>query len=268
LHNYRRGLYEEVTDLTSQELIKEFQRMYQEHWSYVWGAANSGCVDCSGAFVYALTKYGLSIAHGSNSIARNHIVGQLLPIDQAQPGMVAFKCRPWAESERGNKWYGQPPGDVHHVGLVDDDVRYVLNAKGEKYGFSRDPIRSWDYVAYLKNITYEKEEASKMQTATVVLPLGAAGKTVNFRTRPDRDAQLVERVPVGSQVEVLEDQGAWVKIQWAGKTGYMMSNYIEYEGQDGESMPDLTDDDRIQIDQALKAIETAVDIIGNIVGRG
>jgi hypothetical protein len=47
-----------------------------------------------------------------------------------------------------------------------------------------------------------------------------------------------------------------------------MSNYIEYEGQGGESMPDLTDDDRIQIDQALKAIETAVDIIGNIVGRG
>ena len=48
----------------------------------------------------------------------------------------------------------------------------------------------------------------------------------------------------------------------------MMSNYLEYEGQDGESLPDLTDDDRIQIDQALKAIETAVDIIGNIVGRG
>jgi len=257
-----------VTDLTSQELIKEFQRMYQEHWSYVWGAANSGCVDCSGAFVYALTKYGLSIAHGSNSIARNHITGQLLPIDQARPGMVAFKCRSWAESERGNKWYGQPPGDVHHVGLVDDDVRYVLNAKGEKYGFSRDPIRSWSFVAYLKNITYNSKEASKMQTATVVLPSGAAGKTVNFRTRPDRDAQLVERVPVGSQVDVLEDQGAWVKIQWAGKTGYMMSNYIEYEGQGGESMPDLTDDDRIQIDQALKAIETAVDIIGNIVGRG
>ena len=107
-----------------------------------------------------------------------------------------------------------------------------------------------------------------MQTATVVLPSGSSGKTVNFRTRPDRDAQLVERVPVGSQVDVLEDQGAWVKIQWAGKTGYMMSNYLEYEGQDGESMPDLTDDDRIQIDQALKAIETAVDIIGNIVGRG
>lgn len=254
--------------MTANELISMFQTMYREHWSYEWGKASKGCVDCSGAFVYAFRQYGLSIAHGSNSIARKYITGVLLPISQARPGMVAFKCRPWLEEDRNNQWFGTDPGDVHHVGLVDDDVRYVLNAKGEKSGFCRDPIRSWSFVAYLKNITYNSKEASKMQTATVVLPSGSSGKTVNFRTRPDRDAQLVERVPVGSQVDVLEDQGAWVKIQWAGKTGYMMSNYLEYEGQDGESMPDLTDDDRIQIDQALKAIETAVDIIGNIVGRG
>lgn len=268
MHNYRRGLYEEVTDLTSQELIAEFQRMYDEHWPYEWGSAREGCVDCSGAFVNAFRQHGLNIAHGSNTIGRKHIAGNLLPISKAKPGMVAFKCRPWTDDQRNNQWYGTPPGDLHHVGLVDEDPRYVLNAKGEKSGFCRNEIKSWSFVAYLKNITYNKEEASKMQTATVVLPSGAAGKTVNFRTRPDRDAQLVERVPVGSQVDVLEDQGAWVKIQWAGKTGYMMSNYLEYEGQDGESMPDLTDDDRIQIDQALKAIETAVDIIGNIVGRG
>ena len=48
----------------------------------------------------------------------------------------------------------------------------------------------------------------------------------------------------------------------------MMSNYLEYDGQSGESTPGLTDDDYMRIDQALKAIETAVDIIGNIVGRG
>ena len=107
-----------------------------------------------------------------------------------------------------------------------------------------------------------------MQMATVVLPSGSSGKTVNFRTRPDREAQLVERVPVGSQVEVVEDLGAWCKIQWAGKSGYMMSNYLEYDGQSGESTPGLSDDDYMRIDQALKAIETAVDIIGNIVGRG
>lgn len=254
--------------MTATELIQIFQTMHQEHWSYEWGKAQRGCVDCSGAFVYAFRQHGLSIAHGSNTIAREHIAGNLLPISKAKPGMVAFKCRTWRETDRDNRWYGSDPGDIYHVGLVDEDPRYVLNAKGEQSGFCRNEIKTWSYVAYLKNITYNKEEVSKMQTATVVLPSGATGKTVNFRTRPDRDAQLVERVPVGSQVEVLEDQGAWCKIQWAGKTGYMMSNYLEYEGQDGESLPDLTDDDRIQIDQALKAIETAVDIIGNIVGRG
>ena len=252
--------------MNAKELINQFQIMYWEHWSYEWGKASRGCVDCSGAFVYAFRQYGLTIAHGSNSIGRKYITGQLLPISQARPGMVAFKCRPWTESEQSNQWYGSDPGDLYHVGLVDDDPDYVLNAKGEKAGFCRDSIKSWDYVAYLKNVKYT--EVEPMQTATVVLPSGSSGKTVNFRTRPDREAQLVERVPVGSQVEVIEDLGAWCKIQWAGRTGYMMSNYLEYEGQSGESMPGLTDDDCLRIDQALKAIETAVDIIGNIVGRG
>lgn len=253
--------------MTANELISMFQMMHREHWAYEWGKASKGCVDCSGAFAYAFRQYGLSIAHGSNSIARKYITGGLLPISQARPGMVAFKCRPWREQDASNQWFGTDPGDVYHVGLVDDDPEYVLNAKGTNSGFCRDSIKSWDYVAYLKNVSYNKE-ADTMQTATVVLPSGSSGKTVNFRTRPDREAQLVERVPVGSQVEVIEDLGAWCKIQWAGKTGYMMSNYLEYDGQSGESTPGLTDDDYMRIDQALKAIETAVDIIGNIVGRG
>lgn len=41
-------------------------------WAYVWGSAKAGAVDCSGAFVYAMKKYGLSIFHGSNTIWRNY----------------------------------------------------------------------------------------------------------------------------------------------------------------------------------------------------
>lgn len=35
------------------ELIALFNRMYTEHWAYKWGAAQTGCVDCAGAFVWA-----------------------------------------------------------------------------------------------------------------------------------------------------------------------------------------------------------------------
>ena len=88
--------------------------------------------------------------------------------------MVAFKCRPWREQDASNQWFGTDPGDVYHVGLVDDDPEYVLNAKGTNSGFCRDSIKSWDYVAYLKNVSYNKE-ADTMQTATVVLPSGSSG---------------------------------------------------------------------------------------------
>ena len=42
--------------ISAKELIKQFQTMYREHWAYIWGKAEKGCVDCSGAFVYAFRQ--------------------------------------------------------------------------------------------------------------------------------------------------------------------------------------------------------------------
>lgn len=101
--------------------------MYRERWSYEWGAAREGCVDCSGAFVYAYKKLGgPSITHGSNSITRESM-GTLLPMNEAKPGYASIKVREWRSSESGNKWYGTEPGDSYHIGLVGYDGR-ILNA--------------------------------------------------------------------------------------------------------------------------------------------
>ena len=35
------------------ELISCFERMRDEHWDYCLNSAREGCVDCSGAFVWA-----------------------------------------------------------------------------------------------------------------------------------------------------------------------------------------------------------------------
>lgn len=267
-----------------QSLINLFQRMYKEHWPYVWGAAEEGCVDCSGAFDYAFrTLKGIDYPHGSNSIARKYIVGKLLPVSQAQPGMAAFKAR-----VPGEQYYDLPdkylPGgssydgdlnDYYHIGLVDDDIRYVLNAKGKDYGFCRDQLTTkngWDYVAYLKGVDYgnsaEKEKGEIiMQDAIVVLPSGAKGDTVNMRKAASTSSTVIVKVPVGSEVSVEEDQGQWCKIVYEGRTGWMMSNYIEYEGQADETSR-LSYEDVESINNALKEIERQIDVIGGIVGRG
>ena len=264
------------------ELISLFQTMYREHWAYSWGAAEHGCVDCSGAFVYAYKKLlGQSIIHGSNGIARRWVVNGMLPISMAQPGMVAFKAKQPGEEgydlperyrERGTSYTGDV-SDYYHIGLVDDDARFVLNAKSTKDGFSRDGLTAkngWDYVAYLQEVEYpnsEKKDVIGME-AKVVLPTGSAGETVNMRENARKDAKLIMRVPVGSVVEVLTDQGQWCKVEYSGRQGWMMSNYLEYSGQEGESGDSITIEDREKIETALQMIEKQIEIVRATLGRG
>lgn len=264
--------------VSADSLIAVFRTMYEEHWSYIWGKAEKGCVDCSGAFVYAFGLYGIKYPHGSNAIARNYIVGTMMPISAAQPGMAAFKLRTPGEAgyDLPDKYKsGTDKNDYYHIGLVDADPGYVLNAKGEKSGFCRDALTAkngWDCVAYLVDVEYGGE--SKMEMAKVVLPSGASGSTVNMRRTPSRSSDVIAKVPVGADIQVESDSGQWCKITYSGKTGYMMSNYIEYVGQGGEA-DSITADDREQIDKALTAMEQyaraileQTELIGTIVGRG
>ncbi len=265
------------------DLIAIFQTMYKEHWSYIWGKAEKGCVDCSGAFVYAYRQFGKTIAHGSNTIARKYITGKLLPISEAKPGMAAFKARLPGETgyelpgkfKPGGASYNGDLNDYYHIGLVDNDPGWVLNAKGTKSGFCRDELtkkNGWDFAAYLKGVDYnnsaEKKGETVMQEAYVVLPSGASGSTVNLRKSASTSAQLIARVPIRSKVEVEENQGQWSKIEYEGYSGWMMSEYLDFTGGTDGTEITIRPEDAATIDRALKEIEKQIDVIGAIIGRG
>ena len=260
--------------ILSADLINLFRRMYAEHWEYVWGKAEEGCVDCSGAFTYAGSVLGANFLHGSNAIARKCIIGQMLPISEARPGMAAFKARVPGEKDYAlpDKYTrGADLNDYYHIGLIDTDGKHVLNAKGTSYGFWRDELtrsNGWDCVAYLTDVDYgEAVPVEQVKMAKVVLPTGASGTSVNMRKDKDRASQVITRVPVGSEVRVINDAGEWCYIGYGDKIGWMMSNYLEYAGQDGESGA-ISEEDREAIEAALKQIEAATETIGSILGRG
>lgn len=108
----------------------------------------------------------------------------------------------------------------------------------------------------------------------VVLPSGASGSTVNLRASTEMKngkptGVVLTKVPVGSEVTILADEGQWCYLEYNGKTGWMMSNYIEYHGQGDESSAGgMTEEERAKIDAALRSINDAVEVIGSIVGRG
>ncbi len=206
------------------KLIDIFQQMYQEHWAYKWGAAERGCVDCSGAFVYAYKQFRERIAHGSNSIGRQY-VSTLLPLSQAEPGMAVFKCKEWTNEDKGNTWYGKDPGNLSHIGLVDTDTAYVLNAKGEKSGFSRDALtekNGWDYVAYLNAVEYGGGGTGMKCTISG----GNPNASVRMRSKPSTFGVILAEIPQGSEAELLGEDGDWSNIKYGGRTGWTKSEFV------------------------------------------
>lgn len=204
-------------------LIALFKRMLDEHWAYEWGAAREGCVDCSGAFVWAYRQLGASIEHGSNSIAHLR-VGEYVPIAEAKPGYAVFKTRAWRESDSGNRWFGQQPGDVYHIGLMGDDGK-VLNAQSTKTGFVASDAAGWAFAAPLKDVIYKESDGKMYGNATVSVTSGY----LNIREGASTRSNVIAKATNGARVNIIREAGGtgWVfGALESGEAGYMASDYL------------------------------------------
>jgi len=246
------------------DLIAVFQQMYREHWRYEWGKHEKGCVDCSGAFVYAYSLFGQSIPNGSNAIARRYTVGSMLPLSQAEPGMAAFKAKTPEEAgynlpdkyKVGGASYTGDLNDYYHIGLVDADPRYVLNAKGTKQGFCRDALTAkngWDFVVYLKDVDYNGEGGGSVEVTYRAKVIGGA---LNIRKSPSTSADRICQIPDGSIITITEEKDRWGKTEYNGQTGWVMTMYLEDVSEEEDSVL-----------VSKKELEAVYDIIGDWLGK-
>lgn len=229
-------------------LIKLFRRMLDEHWAYELGAAREGCVDCSGAFVWAYKQLGATIEHGSNSIAHLR-VGEYVPVSEAKPGYAVFKLREWREDDSGNRWFDQQPGDCYHIGLMGQDGR-VLNAQSTKTGFvASTASQNWAFAAPLKAVSYsDNAEGGEIMYGNATVKTQKAGSYVNLREGASTRAAVIGKIYDGERVNVLREAGTgWIygKTQ-AGVEGYMSADYIVEDApgaddaEDGGEAPNTT----------------------------
>lgn len=217
-------------------ILGDFQRMLAEHWKYTEGAAQKGNVDCSGAFVYAFRQHGLYIYHGSNRIARTEIV-ELVPISAAKPGMAVFKCRNPDDSryalpsgyKQGGKYYNGDLRDFYHIGLMGKDGK-VLNAQSSATGFVASPVKSWMCAGYLKKVEY-KEDTPMENDNTEVICVGRvtaqSGSTVNLRAEPSKSAKVLEKVKIGTTVNIIGTTDGWLHVETETNQGYMMEEFVD-----------------------------------------
>lgn len=224
------------------------EKMLQEEWGYIWGAAGilwtaerqkaasndmavkygskwigHYVVDCSGVMVYIWKRYGLSIPHGSNSIARK-CVGKMGT--RPQPGYAAFIWKP-DDTDK----YPDGKGNYSHIGIVAKDGETVYEARGTINGFVTSPVSRWDYFAPFNDVDYEGSVEPLPDDGERVFyraKVTTKGGKLNVRSGPSTDFDVIHQLPNGTVVDVMfvyADKG-WAFIDDDGDQGYASMSYL------------------------------------------
>ena len=212
---------------------------------------SDGYSDCIGLIVGALALGGISWPgiNGTNYTAR-YLVDDLRQNADLKMGDLVFKAR-----SPGEKGYDLPPRyadspdqlDYYHVGVVlqANPVRIVHCTAG---GVRMDEKRGdWQYSAWLRLI-----QRQQSYTATVT---AESGSTVNLRSGPGLQYEILRQVPVGSTAAVLAETDAdWAFVAYQGTEGYMMRRFLA---------PKLTPEDE-RYEQII-LLRQQLDVIGQAV---
>ena len=149
------------------------------------------------------------------------------------------------EAKRG---YHDGKGTASHIGIKTGRGEGAIHSSESRGGVAESKFHDktiknggWNQVGLWKKLTYgaavdwvlehmgaggepagDKKEEEKAMTA---IARSENGKSINMRKTKNGD--LLDRVPSGSEVEILESGETWSKVRWKGKTGWMMTEYLE-----------------------------------------
>ena len=233
-------------------------------WPYVSPGTNDARgIDCSGLFVKCFRDQGASIYHGSNTIYRKYCSekGKLTSVSQLRPGMAVFKWNPNTPEK-----FNDGLGDFQHIGLVTsvNPLRIVHASTGTMCVTTDTKLGKWAYWGWLKDVAKsdgqteptEGDETPVSTTRTAVVT-AESGSTVNLRIRANTSAVLLDRVPIGTVVEVLGTGSKWAKVKYKQMTGYMMTEFLSEEAPVTEQPePELTLEERVaRLEQRVAQLE-------------
>ena len=203
------------------------------------GKAEDGTCDCIGLIIGALNRCGVKWPgiHGSNWAARNAMVWMLPASDAIDltVGDVVYKVRRPGETGYSlpERYAADPDrADYYHVGVVRSVSPLRIIHCTSPGGVTTDTkLGKWAYRGGLtlvdrsdySPVCEETPEAVCAGTATVT---ASSGSTVNLRPGASKSGKVLMKVPVGSEVTILEVNGSWAKVE-VPMVGYIMTDFLK-----------------------------------------
>ena len=120
--------------------------------------------------------------------------------------------------------------DFHHAGIA-TDVGTVIHSSSTQggRGVVETPLTAaegwncWGVHRYIET----KQEDEPMENVLFRALVVTASGVLNMREEPDVSAMVVEKLPRGAEVEVLEKTNdEWWRVRYKGETGYAAEEYL------------------------------------------
>ena len=134
----------------------------------------------------------------------------------ARAGMLAFK---------------RSGDDVHHVGIVTEEGTVIHSSSVGGRGVVETKLGEtdgWDLLAVHRYIQ-TKSEGEKNMTDDILFnaKVDTVSGPLNLRELPEKNAMIIEKMPKGEIVEVIEKTDLeWWRVRYKGETGYAAEEYL------------------------------------------
>lgn len=235
-----------MAEIKTADLIAKFQYALDNKWGYIlntagekWTQAKQDKVtienakkygskwighmvaDCSGLFYWAFKQLGGYMYHGSNTMWKKYCTAQGKLVNgkrddgkELKPGTAVFVLK--------------GTSDRSHVGLYIGNGE-VIEASGHQAGVIKTKITDskWAEWGELKGVDYDLKD-TPVEEKEIPVNIGSAvvnAAKVALRSAPSTNASILTRIDKGQRVQVIE--GEWTRVTYQGKTGYMMTKFLD-----------------------------------------
>ena len=237
--------------MTTETFIQNVETIYDSRPAYERGHDGSdGFCDCIGLIKGALRRGGETPTglKGTNYAARYTLrnfrtinstkdlhLGDAV-VKAIQPGQSGYDLPD--EYKEGGINYNGDLTDYCHIGVVTGLSPLVITHMTSPTAQKDYKIGKWKFTGSIPQVDGSEpapdpgpSPAPEQKTATVRAP---SGETVNMRKGPSTSKALVERVPIGSRVTILDEEPDWCQISYTdprGATwyGWMMTQFLKFD---------------------------------------
>lgn len=161
--------------------------------------------------------------------------------------------------------YVMDHSELHRLGMASDhgDITWWLKPFGYNMSMYRNEVRKAmaegvrvTYIEGDKTWTDDPEEANEPTKpeepmSKQMIVTAETGKTVNLRSGPGKEYPKIEEVPIGTVVTETMENNDWAYIQYGGKQGYMMAQFLMDYNPEPEPEPS------VDIDAAMRYLLSA-----------